>query len=80
MDNRAAIKRLTCEFLSVNAFSPNPASVSEVAALEHEVWNDTMENAALVVKRLAFLANTLFACAKSYRQKHQENKWPLCWQ
>merc|ERR1719506_1441972 len=54
-----------CEFLSVNAFSPNPASVSEVAALEHEVRNDTMENAALVVQSLAFFANTLFACAKS---------------
>lgn len=39
--------------------------MGEIATLKHEVRNDAMEDAALVVKRLAHLTHALFSGAQS---------------
>jgi len=50
---------------SVNRFAPSSIKVSEVTTLHHETFNNSVEDAALVVQRLAReLAPTSLSCAE----------------
>ena len=50
---------LVVELLSVNGLSTRAISIGEVTALDHELGNDAVESAPLVVQLLAGLPNAL---------------------
>ena len=54
---------LIFELLAVDAFTTCAIAFCEVSTLDHEALDDTVKARALVVKRLAGLANTLLAGA-----------------
>ena len=56
---------LVSELLAVNAFATRTVTVCEITTLNHETGDDTMEDGALVMKRLAGLANTLLTGTQS---------------
>merc|ERR1719181_196141 len=56
---------LVLELFAVDGFAASAGAVGEVTALEHELRDDAVELAALVVQRLARLAHALFASAES---------------
>ena len=51
-------KVLIFELVSVDGLTTGTVSVSEIATLSHETWDNTMEGAALEVKGLSCVANT----------------------
>lgn len=51
------LKILVLELVAIDRLATSAVVVGEVAALAHEVWNDTMERAVLE-------AEALFACAQ----------------
>ena len=54
-----------CEFLTVDALATGAVTIGKVTTLKHELWNDTMEYASLVMEWLAGFSITFFARAKS---------------
>lgn len=56
---------LISELGAVDGLTTSAVASGEVTTLDHEVWDDTMELAALVVKWLAGLADALLASAKA---------------
>jgi len=56
---------LVRELHTVDGLAAGSVAVGEVTSLAHKVRDDSVEAAALVVKRLAALANTLLASAQS---------------
>lgn len=56
---------LVLKLLAVDALAAGAVAVGEVTTLNHELLDDTVEIGTLVVKRLATLAETLFAGAES---------------
>jgi len=56
---------LVGELHSVNAFAAGSVGVGEVTTLEHELGNDAVEDASLVVEGLAGAAHTLFTGAEA---------------
>lgn len=54
---------LVFELLAVDALSTRAIALCEVAALDHEALDDTVERGALVVKGFAGLANAFLASA-----------------
>jgi hypothetical protein len=64
------LKVLIGELLAVDAFATGAVAASEVAALDHEVWNDTMEFGVLVVKGLSLFSLSFFSraeCSEVFR-------------
>ena len=55
-------KVLVREFRAVNRLAAGPCPLREVAALQHEVGDDAVEDGALVGQVLAGLADALLAC------------------
>lgn len=53
------------ELLAINALSSGSVTVGEVAALEHELRNNSVEDASLEMQGLAILGHTLLSSAKS---------------
>lgn len=58
------LKVFVGELCAVDGLTTTARALGEVTALEHEVRDDTVEDAVLVVKRLAHLSNTLLTSAK----------------
>lgn len=56
---------LISELSAVDGFTTAAVAECEVTTLDHELWDDTVESAALVVEWLARLACALFTCAKA---------------
>mmetsp|Transcript_29599 Transcript_29599/g.76476 ORF Transcript_29599/g.76476 Transcript_29599/m.76476 type:complete len:228 (-) Transcript_29599:39-722(-) len=66
-DPRAGVlelKVLVGKLLAVDRLAAGTVATREVAALQHELRDDTVEDAALVVQRLAALASTLLTRAE----------------
>ncbi len=57
-------KVFVLKFASINAFTSGAISVLEISALNHEARDQSVENAAFVVKGLAAFACAFFSCAK----------------
>ena len=55
---------LVRELHAVDGLPPGAGGVGEVAALDHEGGDDAVEDAVLVVQRLALLADALLASAQ----------------
>lgn len=55
---------LIFELGAVDALASSAVASGKVTALDHELFDDTMEGAALVVQRLASLSETLLASAE----------------
>lgn len=53
------------ELFTVDTFTTSTITISEITTLNHEIWNNTMENGALVMKRLSRFTNALFTSTKS---------------
>lgn len=58
------LKVLVVELFAVNALAAGAVALGEVAALDHELLDDAVEHAALVVEGLAALAQALLASAE----------------
>ena len=56
---------LIVKFITIDRFPSASVKLSKITSLNHKIWNDSVENGALVVKRLAGLANSLLASAES---------------
>ena len=56
---------LIIELAAVDAFTSSAVSFGKITALCHEVWNDSVEAAALEVEGLALFADTLLTSAES---------------
>ena len=61
---------LVVKLLTINGLTSSSVSGSEVSSLDHEVGDNTMEDGALVVKRLSRLSNSLLSSAKSTEILH----------
>ena len=59
------IEILVREFFSIDRLTADTGSVSEVTALSHELWNDSVELRCLVMKWLSTLSFSFIACAES---------------
>lgn len=57
------LKVLILELLAVDALTTRAVAFCEITALDHEALNDAVEARALVVQRLASLADAFLACA-----------------
>ena len=64
------LKRLVLELLAIDAFSTGAVTASEVATLQHELRDDSVENALLEVQRLARAAFAFFAGAETTEVFH----------
>lgn len=58
------IEVLVVKLLAVDGFSACAIALCEVSALYHKLLDDTVEDGALVMQRLARLANALLSGAK----------------
>ena len=59
------IKVLIREGRAVNRLTADTGSVSEISALSHEAWDDTVESGALEVEWLALTAHSFLTSAES---------------
>jgi hypothetical protein len=62
---RRKTRTLVLKLLAVDALSTGTVSSGEVSTLDHELADDPVERRALVVQRLATLADTFLAGAES---------------
>ena len=56
---------LVLKFVAIDRLSSSSVSASEISSLSHEARDDSVPDAALEVKRLALLSNTLLSSAES---------------
>merc|ERR1719189_2090324 len=61
---------LVCELRAIDALAAGAIAAGEVAALNHEIGDDAVEGAPLVVQRLARLARAFVASAEGHKVGH----------
>ena len=54
---------LVIKFISENGFAPCPIKIGEITALDHESWDNSMENCVFEAQGLSLLPHTLFTSA-----------------
>ena len=52
------------ELVSIDGFTTSSVSSGEISSLNHEIWNDAMENTSFEMKRLPRFSDALLSGAK----------------